>query len=129
MYVLYIDRITDRPLTNLQVTTANLSNEIRKVLVSFGTGNLSSVWHPARLIKAGGRVDMSMDTLHLKHTLVQFRSEGPALTLPLCLLSPVIIMVCHCSSTMTEDHFLEILYGIKWPLCADVLLNPYSLTR
>ena len=74
-------------------------------------------------------MDMFMDTMHLKYTLVQIRSEGSALTLPLCLLSPRIIMLCHCSSTMTKDHFLEILYGIKRPLCADVLLNPYSLTK
>ena len=27
---------------------------------------------------------------------------------------------------MTEDHFLQIPYGAKWPLCVDVPLNTYS---
>ena len=44
---------------------------------------------------------------------VLFRSEGSTLTLPLFLLSPRIIMICDCSSTMTKDHFSQILYGTK----------------
>ena len=56
-------------------------------------GNRS--WHltgnPVRLIKEGGCVDLSMETLHLKYSLVLFGSEGSALTLPLFLLSPRII--------------------------------------
>ena len=79
-------------------------------------GNPKPVWYPARLIKEGGCVDLSMDTLHLKYPLVLFGSEGSALTLPLFLLSPRIIMLCHCSETMTKDHFLLIFYGI----------NPYA---
>ena len=37
--------------------------------------------HPARLIKEGGCVDLSVDTLHLIYPLVLFGSEGSALTL------------------------------------------------
>ena len=74
-------------------------------------GNSKLVWHPARLIKEWGCVDLSMVTLHLKYPLVLFGSEGSALTLPLFLLSPRIIMICHCSSTMTKDHFLPMSYG------------------
>ena len=77
-----------------------------------------SQWHHARLIKEWGCVDLSMNTLHLKYPLVLFGCEGSALTLPLFLLSPRIIMLCHCSSTMTKDHFLLMLYDTKWPLCA-----------
>ena len=32
-------------------------------------------------------------------------------------------MLCHCSSTVTKDHFLVILYATEWPLCADVPLK------
>ena len=42
------------------------------------------------------------------------------------VLSPGIIMLYHCSSAMTKDHFLLISYGTKWPLCVDVPLNTYS---
>ena len=35
-------------------------------------------------------------------------------------------MLWHCSSTVTKDQFLIILYGNKWPLCVDVPFNPYS---
>ena len=86
-------------------------------------GNSKLVWHPARLIKEGGCVVLSMHTLHLKYPLVLFGSEGSALTLPLSPLSPRIIMLCHCSSTMTKDQFLVILYGTKWPSCVDVPLT------
>ena len=71
-------------------------------------GNPKLVWHTARLIKDGGCVDLSMDTLHLKYPLILVRPEGSALTLPLFLLSPRIIMLSHCSSTMTNEHFLLI---------------------
>ena len=76
-------------------------------------GNPKLAWHPARLIRQWGCVDLSMDTMHLKYPLVLFGCEGSALTLPLLLLSPRIIMLCHCSSTMTEDHFLILYYGTK----------------
>ena len=66
------------------------------------------VWHPARIIKEGGYVDLSMDTMHLKDILALIRSEGSALTLPLSL---TIVMLCHCSSTITKDHFLIISFG------------------
>ena len=78
-------------------------------------GNPKLVWHPARLIKEGGCVDLSVDTLHLKDPLVLFGSEGSALSLPLFHLSHRIIMLCHCSSTVTKDHFLVIFYITKWP--------------
>ena len=35
-------------------------------------------------------------------------------------------LACHCSSTMTRDHFYLISYGTKFPLCDDVALNTYS---
>ena len=60
-------------------------------------GNPKLVWHPARLIKEGGCVDLSMDTMHLKDPLVLFGSEDSAFTLPLFLLSLRIIMLCHSS--------------------------------
>ena len=44
--------------------------------------------------------------------LVFFESKGSALTLTLFLRSSRIIMLCHCSSTMTKYHFLVIFYGI-----------------
>ena len=44
-------------------------------------GNPELMWHPARLKKEGGCVDLSMDTLHLKYPLVLFGYEGSALTL------------------------------------------------
>ena len=37
-------------------------------------------------------------------------------------------MLCHCSSTMKNDHFVVKLFGTKWPFCANVLLKPHSLT-
>ena len=84
-------------------------------------GTLFALW------KEGGCVDLSMDSLHLKYPLVLFGSEGSGLTLPLFLLSPRIIMLCHWSSTMTKDHFLLTYHGTKWPLCVDVPLNTYSI--
>ena len=57
------------------------------------------------------------------------RPGHAALTLPLSLLSPRIIMLCHCSSTMATDHFLMICYGTKGPLCVDVPLNTDSFIR
>ena len=50
-------------------------------------------------------MDLSMDTMHLKDPLVLFGSEGSVLTLPLFFLSLRIIMLWHCSSTKTKDHF------------------------
>ena len=47
--------------------------------------------------------------LHVKYPLVLFGFEDSALILPLFLLSPRVIMLCHCSSTMTKDHVLIIL--------------------
>ena len=85
-------------------------------------GNPKAGGHPSDLIKEGGCVDLSMDTLHLKNPLVLFGSEGSAPTLPLFLLLPRIFMLCHCSSTMTKDHFLIIFYGTKRPLCVKVLV-------
>ena len=50
-------------------------------------GNPKLAWHPARLIKEWGCVDLSMDTMHLKDPLVFFGFEGSAFSLPLFLLS------------------------------------------
>ena len=44
--------------------------------------NPKLLWHPARLIKEGGCVDLCMDTMHLKDPLVLLGSEGCALTIP-----------------------------------------------
>ena len=41
------------------------------------------VRQPACIIKEGGCVDLSMDTMHLKDPLVLFGHKGSALTLPL----------------------------------------------
>ena len=56
-----------------------------------------------------------MDTLHLKYPLVLLGSEGSALT-PYSLR---ILMLCHCSSTMTKDLVLLISYGIILAVCKD----------
>ena len=53
---------------------------------------------------------------------INFRGRS-AFTLSLFLLSHGIIMHCHCSSTMTKDHFLLTFYGTKCPICVDVPLN------
>ena len=87
-------------------------------------GNPKLVCHPARLIKDGRYVDLSMDIMHLKDLLVLFGSEGSVLTL--FLLSPKIIMLCHCSSTVTKNYLLVIIYGTKGSLCVDVPLNKHS---
>ena len=51
-------------------------------------GNPTLAWHPARLIKEWGCVDLSMGTMQLKDSLVLFGREGSALiSLPLFLLS------------------------------------------
>ena len=57
------------------------------------TGSPKLPWHPARLIKEEGCVDLSVDTLHLKDPLVLFGSEGSVLTLPIFLLSLRIVAV------------------------------------
>ena len=88
---------------------------------------LKLVWHPARLIKEGGCVQLSMDTMHLKDPLVLFRSEGSALSFSL-------------SSFTYKNYALSLLkkndkgpltgiisYGTKLPLCADVPLDTHSL--
>ena len=67
-----------------------------------------------------------MDIRYLRDPLVFFGSEGSAPALPLFLLSPRMIMLCHCSSAMTKDHFLPISHGIKLPLHFDVPFNTYS---
>ena len=67
-----------------------------------------------------------MYTLHLKYPLVVFGYEGSALTLPPFLLSPRIIMLCHCSSLMTKDYILLIYHGTKWPFCVEEPLNTCS---
>ena len=59
-----------------------------------------------------------MDILHLNYPLVLFGSKGSASTLPLILLSPRIMMLCHCSSTMTKDHFLVIFMALNVCQCA-----------
>ena len=61
-------------------------------------GNPKLVWLQICFIKEWGCVD-------LKYPMVLFGSEGSALTLPPFLLSLRIIMLCHCSSTVTTDHF------------------------
>ena len=45
---------------------------------------------------------------------------------PSFFLSLKIVMLCHCSSTMTKDHFLVICNGTKWLLCANVPWNTHS---
>ena len=87
------------------------------------SGNPKLVWHPACLINEWGCVDLSMNTLHLKYPFVLFGSEGSAFTFPLFLLSPRIIMLCHCSSTMAKDNLLLISYGTKCPFCKHVPLT------
>ena len=69
-----------------------------------------SIWLPAHLIKEGGCVDLSMNTLHLKYPFYLFGCDGPVLTLPLCLLSPRRVMLCR-SLAMTMYHFLVIFYA------------------
>ena len=86
-------------------------------------GNPKLAWHPARLVKEGGCVDLYMDTLHLKDPLVLFWSDGSALTLPLFRLSPRIIMLCHCSSTRTKDRFMLISYMTLSDLCLSMCLE------
>ena len=79
-------------------------------------GNPKLMWHPARGIKEWGCLDLSMDSLHLNYPLVLFGFEGSALTLPV-FFSPTIIMLFHCSSTMTKDHFLLISYDPCVSMC------------
>ena len=67
-------------------------------------GNPMMAWHPARIIKAWGCVDLSMGTMHLKDPLVRFGVEGSALSLLLFLL----FLLCHCSSIMAKNHSTKI---------------------
>ena len=65
-------------------------------------GNPSPVWHPARLVKERGCMDLSMDTLHLNDPMVLFGSEGSALTQPLFLLSSRIILFFYWQFDMEQ---------------------------
>ena len=109
-----------------------MSNQHLVMVVAIGVGTSRgtlSWWAPWSTYKRRevcGWSGQPMDALHLKYPYVLFGSEGSTLILPLFLLSPRIIMLFHCSSTMTKDHFLLISYGTKWPMCVDVLLNTYS---
>ena len=38
-------------------------------------------------------------------------------------------MLCHCHATVTKDTFSVIFCDMKWPLCADMPLNPHSFIR
>ena len=58
-----------------------------KLVVAAPPRNFQLVWHPGRLIKEGGCVDLSLNNMHLNDPLVLFRSKGSALTLPLSLLN------------------------------------------
>ena len=44
-------------------------------------GNPNLVWNPARLMKEGGCVDLSVDTMHIKDPMVLFGFEGFSLSL------------------------------------------------
>ena len=68
-------------------------------------------------------MNLSMDTQHLKDPLVLFGSEGSALSLPLFLLSPRIIMLCHRSSTMTKVHFLVIMNDLCVSVCLKTCIH------
>ena len=81
---------------------------------------------PCSPYKRRRSVDLSMDTMLLKYTLVLLGSEGSNLTLPHFLLSATKIRLCHCFSTITKEHSLEICYGTIWLLCVDVPLNTHS---
>ena len=50
-------------------------------------------WHPAHLIKEGGCVDLSMDTMHIKDPWFLFGFEGSALSIPRLLPSHRIHML------------------------------------
>ena len=84
-------------------------------------GNPKMVDTPDRLIKEGRCVYLSMDTLHLKYPMVLFGSEGSALTIHLFLLSLRIILLCHCSSTMAQYHFLYNFMALN-DLCMSMCL-------
>ena len=90
-------------------------------------GNPKRVWHPAGLLKEGGGVHLFMDTMYLKIPKFTFDLKALLLLSFFLLLSPRIIMPCHCSSTTIKDYFLVIFLSTKWPLCGSVPLNPHSL--
>ena len=102
------------PAINIEITPLWLHNQPEAGVAP---------WSPYKRRRC---VDLSMDTMHLKDPLVLFGSEGSAFTVPLFLLSLRIIMFCHIYSTMSKHHFLVMFYGTKWPLCADVPLNPHA---
>ena len=58
-------------------------------------------------------MDLSVDTMYLKDAMVHFAFEGSTLFLSLFLLSPIISMLCYCTSTVRKDYFSENLYGLK----------------
>ena len=64
-----------------------------------------------------------MDTMHLKGPLVLFGSEGSDLTLPLLLRSLRIIILCHCTSTKTNDHCLVPSFIHIYKVFNEVSLN------
>ena len=70
-----------------------------------------------------GCIDLSVEIMHLKDPLILFGSEGSALTPPLFLLQSRIILLCHCSTSMTKFHFLVKCYGTKLLVCASFLLQ------
>ena len=92
-------------------------------------GNPKLVWHPARLIKEWGCVDLSVDTMHLKDPLILFRFEGSALSLslflPLFRFSHRINILGHYP-TMTKDHFSEKSLMALNSLCVPMGLNKPS---
>ena len=91
-------------------------------------GNPKLVWHPVRLVKEGGCVDLSMGTRQLNYPLYWSSLDLKALLLlHLFLFLSRIIMLCHCSSTMTKNHFLILFFVTKWPVCVDVpWFNPHT---
>ena len=71
-------------------------------------GNPTLAWHPARLIKEWGSVDLSMGTMHLKDPLVLFGVEGSALSHLLFLLS-------HALPVFIDNgKRLQPLYNFLW---------------
>ena len=77
-------------------------------------GNPQLVRHSACLTQEWGCAELSVDTMHLNDLLVLFEFECSALYLPLLLFSPRISILCHYTSAMTTDHFLE-LHDTKLP--------------
>ena len=70
-------------------------------------GSPKLVWHPARLIKEGGCVDLSVDTMHLKDPLILFLDLKALLFLFVFFFFHILNNLCHCFSPITTDHFFE----------------------